>query len=240
MIVQFSDSPSVNWTLLVVKHPKKTPESRVRLPTQTAVKSFLQFQEWGRLLMFCSIWKVILPFLSRPSHMCTHTQSLQLGGVPTWAASKSKKKTRFQCCQRCIMGKTSQDTTRDKQMRWCSWCSIPSATPDGLNWKSLFLQPANWCSFDFFDGKSISPKRGKQHSGQRPELSPAENQTHPSAFTTQWEKKQKPHWHGPYHTINFFFFFFNFRCPFIILTIVYTICIFFSLLNWNSEPESDL
>lgn len=73
-----------------------------------------------------------------PDHVLTYTQSLQLGWVPTWAASISKKKKktkkRFQCCQRCMMGKAREEIRRDKQMRWCrwyswcSWCSVPSAT----------------------------------------------------------------------------------------------------------------
>lgn len=137
MIAQFSDSPSVNWTLLVVKHLKK-PESRARFPAQAAANSLLQLQEWRRRRRKTAddlpCMKSYTGFFF-PDHVLTYTQSLQLGWVPTWAASISKKKKekkkRFQCCQRCMMGKAREEIRRDKQMRWCSWCSwcsVPSAT----------------------------------------------------------------------------------------------------------------
>lgn len=73
MINLFSDSPCVSWTLPVVKHLRTTPESRAGFPEQTAEQSLLQSQSWGRLPMVCPISKVILPFLSRPTH--THTDT---------------------------------------------------------------------------------------------------------------------------------------------------------------------
>lgn len=115
----FSDSPVVYWTLPVVKHLRKTPESRAGFPKQTAEQSLLQVQSWGRLPMVCPISKVILPFLSRPTHTQTHThvctcaQSLQLGWVPTWAASQSCfSHATHGFSQRCMMGKTRQETKR--------------------------------------------------------------------------------------------------------------------------------
>lgn len=119
MINLFSDSPCVNWTLPVVKLLRKTPESRAGFPKQPAEQSSLQSQSWGRLPTGCPISKVILPFLSRPTHthtqthVCTCTQSLQPGWVPTWAAWQSCfSHATHGFSQRCMMGKTRQETKR--------------------------------------------------------------------------------------------------------------------------------
>lgn len=127
--------------------------------------------------------------------MCTHTpKACSWDGFQHELPQKAKKKKTLSVLAEMHdgwdtsgnhKGQTNALVVRVRvRVSWCRWCSVPSATPYSLNWKAVFDQPANWCSFDFTDSKSISPKWGK-HNRQYPELSLAENKTHPSAFITQ-------------------------------------------------------
>lgn len=120
MIKLFSDSPCVNWTLPVVKHPRKTPESRAGSPKLTAEQPSLQSQSRGRLPMVCPISQVILPFPSRATHTQTdtrvHVHPKPAAGMGSNMSCFTKL---FQSCyarvqrsQRCMMGKTRQETKR--------------------------------------------------------------------------------------------------------------------------------
>lgn len=145
MINLFSDSPCVNWTLPVVKLLRKTPESRAGFPKQPAEQSSLQSQSWGRLPTGCPISKVILPFLSRPTHTHTHRHTCA-------RAPKACSRDGF---QHELLDKAVSVMLRTGSARDASWerpvrkprdkqagrCHSPSATPDGLNWKIASWTP---------------------------------------------------------------------------------------------------
>lgn len=143
MINLFSDSPCISWTLPVVKHLRTTPESRAGFPEQTAEQSLLQSQSWGRLPMVCPISKVILPFLSRPTHTHRHTcarapKACSRDGFQHELLHKAVSVMLRTGSARDAWWERPVRKPRDKQT---SWCHSPSATSDGLNWKKASWTP---------------------------------------------------------------------------------------------------